>query len=281
MQTTRLLDGSRCVTHITEVLGYEPEQKAAYMKALEQPQGMILVTGPTGSGKTQTLYSMLEYLHQDHLNICTIEDPVEITVPGINQTQTNEKIDLSFATVLRSLLRQDPDIIMLGEIRDQETADIAIRAAQTGHLVLTTLHTNNTYKTLHRLLNLGIEPYNLIDCINLIIAQRLVRTLCPHCKTALSEAEKKGIEETIQTPLYHHTLYRATGCSQCTNGYHGREGVFEVTLPSDALNNTLLNIHQPVDTASLVLQDLNSDGIKKLKQGRTCITELRRVLTMD
>src|SRR5690554_4033822 len=224
----RILDASAAMMGI-ESLGYEPDQQKFYEEALEKPQGMILVTGPTGSGKTVSLYTGLNILNTPERNISTAEDPVEINLMGINQVQINVKAGLTFADALRSFLRQDPDVVMVGEIRDLETAEIAIKAAQTGHLVLSTLHTNSAAETLTRLMNMGVPAYNIAGSVTLIIAQRLARRLCNHCKAEeklpKDEMLRQGFsEEQVKTS----TIYKAVGCDQCTGGYKGRTGVYEV-----------------------------------------------------
>ncbi|MBS3785360.1 MAG: Flp pilus assembly complex ATPase component TadA [Gammaproteobacteria bacterium] len=231
-----------------DCLGLEPEQLAAYIHAIDRPHGMILVTGPTGSGKTVTLYSGLRRLNSTERNILTVEDPVEINLPGVNQVGINPKAGLDFPRTLRAFLRQDPDVIMVGEIRDRETADIAIKAAQTGHLVLSTLHTNDAPSAITRLLNMGIEPWNIVASVNLIIAQRLVRRLCAAC----------GPEQA--------------GCAQCTDGYHGRIGIYQL-LPINANASSEIL----AGTTPVASEDLRSAGNKKIRQGLTSRSEVLRI----
>jgi len=224
----RILDSSSAMLGI-DVLGYEPEQKKLYLDALEQPQGMILVTGPTGSGKTVSLYTGLNILNQPERNISTAEDPVEINLEGVNQVQINIKADMTFANALRAFLRQDPDVVMVGEIRDLETAEISIKAAQTGHLVLSTLHTNSAPETITRLLNMGVPAYNVASSISLIIAQRLARRLCPKCKTPENLPSEELLRQGFsQQQISEMTLYAPKGCENCTDGYKGRVGIYEV-----------------------------------------------------
>ena len=248
------------------------------MQNIHKPQGMILITGPTGSGKTVTLYSALNERNTDAQNISTVEDPVEISLPGINQIQTNEKISLSFSHVLRALLRQDPDIIMIGEIRDKETATIALRAAQTGHLVLSTLHTNSAGETLTRLMQMGFEPYQLMSTIRLIVAQRLVRKLCPHCRQSTTTHDVIAKQWQLEAPIFQSN---PQGCHACIGGYQGRTGLYEML----AVVQENLSMHPATstDTNSSTLtapasHTLWHDGIRKVKQGLTTIEELYRVL---
>ncbi|CCN46912.1 Type IV pilus assembly protein tapB [Vibrio nigripulchritudo MADA3029] len=276
----RLLDSSSANLNI-DMLGYSAEQKALYLEALRRPQGMILMTGPTGSGKTVSLYTGLSILNTVERNISTAEDPVEINLAGINQVQVSPKIGFTFAAALKSFLRQDPDIVMLGEIRDFETAEIAIKAAQTGHLVLSTLHTNSAAETVIRLGNMGVEPYNLASSLSLIIAQRLARRLCSHCKQPhqLPSAvlEKHLIPEDT-------TIYRASeeGCADCNAGYSGRIGIYEV-MPFDAdMQQAISHKASIVEIESLAVKNgmktLGQSGIEILKQGVTSYQELQRVL---
>jgi type IV pilus assembly protein PilB len=238
------------------------------MQALHRPQGMIVVTGPTGSGKTVTLYSALHQLNRLEVNILTAEDPIEITLPGINQVAINPKIGLTFAKALRAFLRQDPDIIMVGEIRDQETADMAVKAAHTGHLVLSTLHTNSALDTLDRLLHLGLPPVHLASALSLIIAQRLARKLCEHCKI----------------PVEGSSLYQAQGCKHCLSGYKGRVGLFEVLPISQALQH-LIRTSAPLPALLALakeegMQTLWESGMQQVKAGITTVEEVKRV-TLD
>ncbi|MCP4995628.1 MAG: Flp pilus assembly complex ATPase component, partial [Gammaproteobacteria bacterium] len=209
--------------------------------AINKPYGMILVTGPTGSGKTVTLYSALHILNDVHINISTAEDPVEIQVQGINQVNMNERTGLTFAAALRAFLRQDPDIIMVGEIRDLETAEISVKAAQTGHLVLSTLHTNDAPQTLTRLANMGVPPFNIASSVNLILAQRLTRRLCEHCKEPYDIPQEALIEEGLSVQDFKGlTIYKAVGCDKCTNGYKGRIGIFQVMPVSEKMGNIIM-----------------------------------------
>ncbi|HTE39946.1 MAG TPA: type IV-A pilus assembly ATPase PilB, partial [Steroidobacteraceae bacterium] len=246
----RILDPSSAMLGI-DALGYEPAQKDMYMNALSKPHGMILVTGPTGSGKTVSLYTGLNILNKEDTNISTAEDPAEINLVGVNQVNVNPKVGLTFAGALRAFLRQDPDVIMVGEIRDLETAEIAIKAAQTGHLVLSTLHTNDAPKTLTRLIDMGVKPYAIATSVSLIIAQRLARRLCNNCKTQVElppeAALKEGFtEEDIGSKLM---IYRAVGCSSCTDGYKGRTGLYQVMPISEEMGRIILRDGNAVDIA--------------------------------
>jgi type IV pilus assembly protein PilB len=258
----RLLD-SRSARIGIDALGFETDQKQQYLQALNLTQGLILVTGPTGSGKSISLYTGLDILNSPARNISTVEDPVEINLEGINQVAVNEKLGLGFAAALRAFLRQDPDVIMVGEIRDLETAEIAIKAAQTGHLVLTTLHTNNAAEALTRLNNMGIPAYNLATSLHLIIAQRLARCLCNHCKESVEIPEKLLIEEGF-TPIHRQNLrlFRARGCERCNHGYKGRVGIYELVPVSAELSSLIM-----AGANSLQLtEQLNSEGIRSLRQ---------------
>jgi len=277
----RILDSSSAMLGI-DVLGYEPEQKQLYMDALEQPQGMILVTGPTGSGKTVSLYTGLNILNQPERNISTAEDPVEINLEGINQVQINPKADMTFANALKAFLRQDPDVVMVGEIRDLETAEIAIKAAQTGHLVLSTLHTNSAPETLTRLLNMGVPAYNVASSISLIIAQRLARRLCPKCKTP----EKLPDEELIRQgfdkdKLNEVQLFAPKGCDSCTEGYKGRVGIYEVMQITPEIAQIIMRGGNSLEIAEVSLcsgfNDLRLSGLKKAADGVTSLAEINRV----
>ena len=277
----RILDSSSAMLGI-DVLGYEPEQKKLYMDALEQPQGMILVTGPTGSGKTVSLYTGLNILNQPERNISTAEDPVEINLEGINQVQINPKADMTFANALKAFLRQDPDVVMVGEIRDLETAEIAIKAAQTGHLVLSTLHTNSAPETLTRLLNMGVPAYNVASSISLIIAQRLARRLCPKCKTP----EKLPDEELIRQgfdkdKLNEVQLFAPKGCDSCTEGYKGRVGIYEVMQITPEIAQIIMRGGNSLEIAEVSLRsgfnDLRLSGLKKAADGVTSLAEINRV----
>lgn len=253
-----------------EALGLTTQEQNLFYNAIKKPQGLILVTGPTGSGKTTTLYSALKHLNSPSVNILSAEDPVEIFVSGINQVNIQPKIGVGFATLLKTFLRQDPDIIMVGEIRDQETAEIAIRAAQTGHLVLSTLHTNSAAETVFRLYNMGINHYNLITSITLIIAQRLVRKLCSHCKQTHSCTPKNKFPDNLTT------IYLPVGCEHCTNGYAGRIGIFEILSMQEA--HTKRWLQDPTKNMNLLnIHSLYKAGLEKVKQGLTSLDELNRV----
>lgn len=282
----RILDSSSAKFGI-DALGYEPFQKDLYMKALNRPYGMILVTGPTGSGKTVSLYTGVNILNTADRNICTAEDPVEIQIPGINQVNINTKVDLTFASALRAFLRQDPDVILVGEIRDEETAKIAVTAAQTGHLVLSTLHTNDAPKTLTRLVELNVPRYAIATAVNLIIAQRLARKLCDHCKRpqkiSPQDLVREGFsEEEVAKGVQ---VFEPVGCSHCTEGYRGRTGIYEVMPVTDELRRIILTEHsnatQIGDQARKEgLWDLRRAGLEKVKAGLTGLGELNRV-TME
>ncbi|MFP4076436.1 MAG: type IV-A pilus assembly ATPase PilB [Halochromatium sp.] len=264
-------------------LGMEPEQQALLQQAISRPYGMILVTGPTGSGKTVTLYSALNLLNQTAVNISTVEDPVEIQVPGINQVSMNAKTGLTFAAALRAFLRQDPDIIMVGEIRDQETAEIAVKAAQTGHLVLSTLHTNDAPQSLTRLAQMGVAPFNIASSVLLIMAQRLARRLCPHCRAEETLPREALLEEGFSAQAIDAglTLYKAVGCEHCTDGYKGRIGLFQVVKVSDAMGRTIMEGGNSLDLARQAAQegylDLRQSGLHKVQAGLTSLLELNRV----
>ncbi|CAM3631269.1 type II secretion system protein GspE [Rouxiella silvae] len=261
-----------------EQLGFSASEQKKYLAALDKPQGLILVTGPTGSGKTVTLYTGLRHLNTIRRNICSVEDPVEIPVRGINQTQINSKASLSFAKVLRSLLRQDPDVIMIGEIRDAETAEIAVKASQTGHLVLSTLHTNSTTETLVRLAQMGVEGYQIAASLRLVIAQRLVRKLCPHCKTR----QRTRVKAPHQQEAQEIEVWQAQGCKHCFSGYYGRVGVYEMLENSPQLQQALVNGADSqvlrVIAAAQSQQTLFASGISLVEQGTTSLSELYRVM---
>lgn len=278
----RLLNAGATMLDIDQ-LGFSTIQKELFVKTLRKPQGLVLVTGPTGSGKTTTLYAALRLLNNPQVNISTVEDPVEIHLPGVNQINVHSKIGLNFARVLRTLLRQDPDIILIGEIRDEETADIAIKAAQTGHLVLATLHTNSAAETIVRLLNMGAAPYNLAGALKLIIAQRLVRQLCLHCKqpVRLPDIYKS---EFLANNIEAKTIHEAQGCTYCLNGYSGRSAVYEM-LPFDTTLNQLLLAGKGVNITELEhymcntgWSTLRTAGLVKVGEGATSLTELERVI---
>ncbi|ALS31768.1 type IV pilus assembly protein PilB [Pseudoalteromonas translucida KMM 520] len=277
----RILDSSSAMLGI-DVLGYEPEQKKLYMDALEQPQGMILVTGPTGSGKTVSLYTGLNILNQPERNISTAEDPVEINLEGINQVQINIKADMTFANALRAFLRQDPDVVMVGEIRDLETAEISIKAAQTGHLVLSTLHTNSAPETITRLLNMGVPAYNVASSISLIIAQRLARRLCPKCKTPENLPSEELLRQGFsQQQISEMTLYAPKGCENCTDGYKGRVGIYEVMKITPEIAQIIMRGGNSLEIAEVSLKagfnNLRLSGIRKAADGMTSLAEINRV----
>lgn len=261
----RILDSSQAKMGI-ESLGYEEDQKQMYLDTLQQSQGMILVTGPTGSGKTVSLYTGLGILNTTERNISTAEDPVEIHMDGVNQVQINNRVGFSFADALRAFLRQDPDVIMVGEVRDLETAEIAIKAAQTGHLVLSTLHTNSAPETLTRLLNMGVPSFNVATSVSLIIAQRLARRLCSKCKKPYEDLPEKILDEqgfdTIDIPANEIEIYHPVGCSQCTNGYKGRVGVYEVLRMTPAISRLILEGGNSMD----IHEQANKEGFKTLRQ---------------
>ncbi|HHL45434.1 MAG TPA: type IV-A pilus assembly ATPase PilB [Gammaproteobacteria bacterium] len=263
-------------------LGFDEEQKELFNSAIRQPNGMVLVTGPTGSGKTATLYTALNILNTEDTNICTAEDPAEINMPGINQVNINTKTGLTFASALRSFLRQDPDVIMVGEIRDLETAEIGIKAAQTGHLVLSTLHTNDAPKTLTRLLNMGVASYNIASTISLIIAQRLVRRLCEHCKEPEELPREALLKEGFSEEQVNDiTVYRPVGCNKCNNGYKGRLGIFQIMPISEAMGRLIMkggDAMQIADQAATEnIPDLRGAGLKKVILGETSLEEVNRV----
>ncbi|HTH79038.1 MAG TPA: ATPase, T2SS/T4P/T4SS family, partial [Ramlibacter sp.] len=275
----RILDPSSAKLGI-EALGYEPEEKERLLTAIGRPYGMILVTGPTGSGKTVSLYTCLNLMNKPGVNISTAEDPSEINLPGVNQVNVNEKAGLTFAAALKSFLRQDPDVIMVGEIRDLETADIAIKAAQTGHLVLSTLHTNDAPTTLTRMRNMGIQPFNIASSVILITAQRLARRLCPNCKAphdipqeTLMDAGFK--EEDIDGTW---TPYKPVGCSACNNGYKGRVGLYQVMPISEDMQRIILADGSALEIAKQAeaegVRTLRKAGLWKVKLGVTSLEEV-------
>ncbi|TMN81815.1 MULTISPECIES: type IV-A pilus assembly ATPase PilB [unclassified Pseudoalteromonas] len=280
----RILDSSSAMLGI-DVLGYEEEQKKLYMDALGQPQGMILVTGPTGSGKTVSLYTGLNILNQPERNISTAEDPVEINLEGINQVQINPKADMTFANALRAFLRQDPDVVMVGEIRDLETAEISIKAAQTGHLVLSTLHTNSAPETITRLLNMGVPAYNVASSISLIIAQRLARRLCPKCKTPEQLPSEELSRQGFSTAqIDDMTLYAPKGCDSCTDGYKGRVGIYEVMQITPEIAQIIMRGGNSLEIAEVSLKagfnNLRLSGLRKAADGLTSLAEINRVTNM-
>ncbi|ELA08876.1 type II secretion system protein E [Moraxella macacae 0408225] len=279
----RILDPSSAMLGI-DALGYEPDQKKLFMEALDKPQGMLLITGPTGSGKTVSLYTGLNILNTVETNISTAEDPVEINLEGINQVNVNNKVGLTFASALKAFLRQDPDIVMVGEIRDLETAEIAIKAAQTGHMVLSTLHTNSAPETLTRLRNMGVASFNIATSVNLVIAQRLARRLCKVCKKP-TEVPRQSLleigftEEDLDNP--ENVIYEPIGCSECREGYKGRVGVYEVLKITPEISRIIMEDGNAIQIKDVALtqgfRDLRRSGIMKVLQGLTSIQEMYRV----
>lgn len=259
-------------------LGFTEQALDQLIKALSSHEGLILVTGPTGSGKTMTLYSSLLHLNQHQKNICSIEDPIEIPIEGINQTQINNKIGLNFSSILRTLLRQDPDIIMIGEIRDNETAEIAVKAAQTGHLVLSTLHTNSTVERLARLTQMNVPGYLLASCLKLIIAQRLIRRLCLNCKQPALTAINYP-EDIWPIPLHH---WVSKGCEQCCDGYYGRIGIYEMLMINTEIKRALINNSDSLKLEDIVKKQGNTTllkaGLSVVEQGISSIDEIYRVV---
>jgi len=277
----RILDPTAAQIGI-EKLGFEPEQQQNFLRAINKPYGMILVTGPTGSGKTVSLYTGLNLLNTADRNISTAEDPVEITVPGINQVNVNVKTGLTFAEALRAFLRQDPDVIMVGEIRDLETAEIAVKAAQTGHLVLSTLHTNDAPQTLNRLMQMGIPAFNIASSILLIMAQRLARRLCEHCKKEENFPPEVLLEAGFrEEDLGSFTVFGPVGCDKCVKGYKGRVGIYQVMPISESINRIILeggNVLQLGEQAKREgVADLRESGLRKIKAGITSLEEIDRV----
>ncbi|WP_297839151.1 type IV-A pilus assembly ATPase PilB [Pseudomonas sp.] len=277
----RILDPSSAQMGI-DALGYEPEQKELYLAALKQPQGMILVTGPTGSGKTVSLYTGLNILNTVDINISTAEDPVEINLEGINQVNVNPRQGMDFSQALRAFLRQDPDVIMVGEIRDLETAEIAIKASQTGHMVLSTLHTNSAAETLTRLQHMGVASFNIATAINLIIAQRLARKLCPACKKESDIPHETLIKEGFpEAKIGTFKLYAPVGCDNCNNGYKGRVGIYEVVKNTPELQRLIMEEGNSMDIAIQMrkdgFNDLRTSGLMKAMQGVTSLEEINRV----
>ncbi|MCL4315734.1 MAG: type IV-A pilus assembly ATPase PilB [Gammaproteobacteria bacterium] len=277
----RILDPSSAKLGI-DALGYDPDQKQLFLDAIHRPYGMVLVTGPTGSGKTVSLYTALNILNTEDRNISTAEDPVEINLPGINQVNVNPKAGLTFASALRAFLRQDPDVVMVGEIRDLETADIAVKAAQTGHMVLSTLHTNDAPSTLTRLANMGVPAFNIASAVILIIAQRLGRRLCRHCRKPMDmprdELLKAGFAEEDLKDL---VLYGPAGCDQCNHGYKGRVGIYQVMPVSEAIQRLILEGANALQIAEQAKREgvanLRESGLKKVKQGITSLEEVFNV----
>ena len=275
----RILDPSSAKLGI-EALGYEKIEKDRLLSAIQRPYGMILVTGPTGSGKTVSLYTCLNILNQPGVNISTVEDPAEINLPGVNQVNVNDKAGLSFSTSLKAFLRQDPDIIMVGEIRDLETADIAIKAAQTGHLVMSTLHTNDAPTTLTRLLNMGVAPFNIAASVLLITAQRLARRLCENCKQPADYPRESLLKAGFAVEDLDGSWrpYRAIGCSACNNGYKGRVGLYQVMPISDSIQRIILSEGTSMDIAAQAakegVRDLRQSGLVKVRAGMTTLEEV-------
>ena len=278
----RILDPSIAKVGI-DALGYESQEKERLLQAIARPYGMILVTGPTGSGKTVSLYTCLNLLNQPGVNIATAEDPCEINLPGVNQVNINDKAGLSFSVALKSFLRQDPDIIMVGEIRDLETVDISIKAAQTGHLLLSTLHTNDAPSTLSRLRNMGVAPFNIASSVILITAQRLARRLCPHCKTRVEIPKKALLDAGYQEQELKESWvsYRAVGCAQCNNGYKGRVGLYQVMPISEEMQRIILRDGNAIDIAEQAAREgvrtLRQAGLHKVKLGLTSLEEVLAV----
>ncbi|WP_227430241.1 type IV-A pilus assembly ATPase PilB [Psychrobacter sp. I-STPA6b] len=279
----RILDPSSAMLGI-DALGYEPDQKEMFLEALHKPQGMLLITGPTGSGKTVSLYTGLNILNTVETNISTAEDPVEINLEGINQVNVNPKVGLTFASALKSFLRQDPDIVMVGEIRDLETAEIAIKAAQTGHMVLSTLHTNSAPETLTRLRNMGVASFNIATSVNLVIAQRLARRLCKNCRKPTSVPKQSLLEigfteEDLANP--DNVIYEPVGCSECREGYKGRVGVYEVMKINEDISRIIMEDGNAIEIKDAAVKngfrDLRRSGIMKVLQGLTSIQEMYRV----
>lgn len=279
----RILDPSSAMLGI-DALGYEPDQKALFMEALDKPQGMLLITGPTGSGKTVSLYTGLNILNREDTNISTAEDPVEINLQGINQVNVNNKVGLTFSAALKSFLRQDPDIVMVGEIRDLETAEIAIKAAQTGHMVMSTLHTNSAPETLTRLRNMGVPSFNIATSVNLVIAQRLARRLCSQCKKPADIPEQSLLEmgftqEDLQNPEFK--LFEPVGCSECREGYKGRVGVYEVMKVTPEISRIIMEDGNAIEIAEASTRagfnNLRRSGLLKVMQGVTSLQEVNRV----
>jgi type IV pilus assembly protein PilB len=275
----RILDPSSAKLGI-EALGYEKIEKDRLMNAIQRPYGMILVTGPTGSGKTVSLYTCLNILNQPGVNISTVEDPAEINLPGINQVNVNDKAGLNFSTALKAFLRQDPDVIMVGEIRDLETADIAIKAAQTGHMVMSTLHTNDAPTTLTRMLNMGVAPFNIAASVLLITAQRLARRLCENCKQPAEYPRESMLRAGYKAEDLDGSWkpFRAVGCSACNNGYKGRVGIYQVMPITDSIQRIILSEGTALDIAAQALKDgvrdLRQSGLVKVRGGMTTLEEV-------
>jgi type IV pilus assembly protein PilB len=276
----RILDASKILLDLT-MLGLTEKQRNLFQHKLSAPQGLILITGPTGSGKTVTLYSALQYLNTTEKNISTVENPIEIPLAGINQVNIHPKINLDFSIILRTLLRQDPDILMIGEIRDIETANIAIQAAETGHLVLSTLHTNSTIETIQRFKSMNISTYHFVNALTLIVAQRLIRILCQHCKQPelTLQALPKDIMNNHSKPIF-----RAKGCENCLNGYQGRTGIYEFLPVTEKIVELILS-----DESNYIIEkealksgyiSLRTAGIEKIMDGTTSLMEIQRVINL-
>lgn len=277
----RILDSQNTTLGVNK-LGFNPQQNELFLDAINKPQGMILVTGPTGSGKTVTLYTALNILNSPEQNISTAEDPVEIKLEGINQIQINPKINFTFSKALRAFLRQDPDIIMVGEIRDIETAEIGIKAAQTGHLVLSTLHTNSAPESVIRLLNMGVKTFNITSTLSLVIAQRLARKLCDQCKESYKLDNKTLKKIRLDNPqLTTNTIYKAVGCKHCTNGYKGRIGLFEVLPINSAIGKLIMKGTSSEEIVNEAKKDgfisIYQSGLTKVNDGTTSLEEIHRV----
>ncbi|MBT9550067.1 MAG: type IV-A pilus assembly ATPase PilB [Hydrogenophaga sp.] len=278
----RILDPSSAKVGI-DALGYEPEEKERLLSAISRPYGMVLVTGPTGSGKTVSLYTCLNLLNKPGINISTAEDPSEINLPGVNQVNVNEKAGLTFAAALKAFLRQDPDVIMVGEIRDLETADISIKAAQTGHMVLSTLHTNDAPTTLTRMMNMGIPTFNIASSVILITAQRLARRLCPNCKTTLDVPRKALLDAGFKAEDMDGswTPFKPVGCSACNNGYKGRVGIYQVMPITEEIQRIILKGGSALDIAQQATREgvrtLRESGLLKVRQGMTSLEEVLSV----
>lgn len=276
----RIIDNNNVLVNL-EKLGLSYETLKQWRKVISSPNGIILVTGPTGSGKSTTLYSVLKELNNDEINICTIEDPIEFKLPWVNQFQVNERIGLTFATELRALLRQDPDIIMVGEIRDAETAQIAVQAALTGHLVFSTLHTNDAPSSITRLINIGVKPYLVAASMVAVMAQRLVRKICPNCKEPYDPpiSTRRVVERLVGEV---ETFYRGVGCKKCRNtGYSGRIGIYELLIVDDAMRDYITASPNVNELRRIALESgmkpLRQDGMEKVKAGITTIEEVFRV----
>jgi type IV pilus assembly protein PilB len=278
----RILDPSSAYLGI-EMLGYEEDQKKIFLDHVMKPYGMFLVTGPTGSGKTVSLYTGVGILNTADRNISTVEDPVEINLPGVNQVQVDERTGMSFAKALKAFLRQDPDVILVGEIRDFETGSIAVKAAQTGHMVLSTLHTNDAPQTLTRLVDMGIQPFAVATAVNVIIAQRLARRLCPHCKAPV-DIPRDGLvaegfsEEDVDAGM---TVFKAVGCDRCNDGYKGRVGIYQVMPLSEEMRRLIMENRNAMELADQArregIRDIRQSALLKVKNGITSLEEINRV----